>query len=406
MAAVEEREKQLLNSIARQSIGNDLDLSDVDAAILRVQSHREVRQERLEQVKNEPESEAIRKAREGYETAFRELTRVRQEAQGHASQAESLMRQGNELMGTVDRARSAGIIDPKRAAQNWCPRTLEWAQERGCVEKPAGADTESSVTIEELEAQANRYLEAGQEAETARSRSESRLEGLEAVWEDTSKAYAEAVRASRGDTSVLEREVTLLEQCESRLRAYEDTSKALTHERRVHEANLSQQEEQRKEVETLRKKSEKELYYLDDVFADVIKAVVGSSVDASVKIDGNGLHLHATKQGELSGAALETVKTLAFDLAGVIAGMEGKCFHPRFLIHDGPREADMARVIYERFFVYAVDRLESLFSGGANFQYILTTTTAPPKRMQESSEWLIGKLNSRNKADRLLCEDI
>lgn len=26
---------------------------------------------------------------------------------------------------------------------------------------------------------------------------------------------------------------------------------------------------------------------------------------------------------------------------------------PRFLIHNSPREADMARVIYERFFLYA-----------------------------------------------------
>jgi hypothetical protein len=72
--------------------------------------------------------------------------------------------------------------------------------------------------------------------------------------------------------------------------------------------------------------------------------------------------------------------------------------HPRFLIHDGPREGDMARVIYERFFIYVVE-LEKVFPSGddANFQYLITTTTPPPKSMRQSSAgsstrcWIPGK---------------
>jgi hypothetical protein len=68
----------------------------------------------------------------------------------------------------------------------------------------------------------------------------------------------------------------------------------------------------------------------------------------------------------------------------------------------------MARVIYEKFFLYVVDRLEASFpdKNQINFQYILTTTTSPPEHMQEDSEWLIAKLSSRTKADRLLCENV
>ncbi len=406
LAAVEERERHLLSGIAKQALGRDLDLVDPDAAGIVLQSHREVRQERLDQLEREPESAATRTARVAYEAAFSELTRVREQSKGYASRHESLTRQGNELMGTVDRAKSAGIVDPKRSMQGWCPRTIEWAQDHGCAEKPADADKQSSVTIKELEEQANGYLEEAEQAETEKNRCESRLEMLEAVVADKSKQYAEVVRASRQDTSKLQREVTLLDQCTTRLNAYKETAKGLARERESHETRLSQQDKRRKEIETLRKEAEKGLGYFNGVFSDVIKAVVGASVDAWVQIDGNGMHLHATKQGELSGAALETVKTLAFDLAGVIAGIEGKCLHPRFLIHDGPREADMARVIYERFFIYAVDRLETPFRNGANFQYILTTTTAPPKGMQDGSDWLIQKLSSRNRADRLLCEDV
>jgi hypothetical protein len=57
---------------------------------------------------------------------------------------------------------------------------------------------------------------------------------------------------------------------------------------------------------------------------------------------------------------MDTIKTLVFDLAAVVSSIEGRGDHPRFLIHDGPREGNMARVIYGRFFLYAVE-LEATF---------------------------------------------
>lgn len=68
---------------------------------------------------------------------------------------------------------------------------------------------------------------------------------------------------------------------------------------------------------------------------------------------------------------------------------------------------DMARIIYERFFLYAAE-LEKAFPtpDDASFQYILTTTTHPPKSMREGSRWLLlPVLNSLNKDTRLLGVD-
>jgi hypothetical protein len=66
----------------------------------------------------------------------------------------------------------------------------------------------------------------------------------------------------------------------------------------------------------------------------------------------------------------------------------------------------MARVIYERFFLYARRIEDSLPPEEATFQYILTTTTHPPSDMQEGSKWLLGeKLSGKTKAGRLLLED-
>jgi len=132
-----------------------------------------------------------------------------------------------------------------------------------------------------------------------------------------------------------------------------------------------------------------------------------SSARRASKITCSSLATFGSRKGELSGAALDTIKTLAFDLAAVVSSIEGRGEHPRFLIHDGPREGDMARVIYERFFLYAAE-LEAAFPSRdeANFQYLITTTTPPPKSMRQGSRWLLEPvLDSRKKDKRLLQED-
>ena len=63
---------------------------------------------------------------------------------------------------------------------------------------------------------------------------------------------------------------------------------------------------------------------------------------------------------ELSSAALETLKILCFDLAALVSGIEGRCLHPRFLLHDSPREADMDAELYHRIFLLAGE-LEAAF---------------------------------------------
>ena len=77
-----------------------------------------------------------------------------------------------------------------------------------------------------------------------------------------------------------------------------------------------------------------------------------------------------------------------------------------FLIHDGPREGDMARVIYGRFFRYAVELERLQIAGRCEFQYLITTTTPPPKDMLQGSRWMLDPvLDSRHWDKRLLKED-
>ena len=159
-------------------------------------------------------------------------------------------------------------------------------------------------------------------------------------------------------------------------------------------------------VEALRKAHEGAEKRLSDAFGDAVRAAMGGKVEPTATLGERGFILSVKRKGELSGAALETIKVLAFDLAALVLSMEGVGHHPRFLIHDGPREADMARVIYERFFLYS-QKLEQCFedTDQANFQYIITTTTHPPKTMREGSKWLRMSLNTTKTDERFLKED-
>lgn len=57
--------------------------------------------------------------------------------------------------------------------------------------------------------------------------------------------------------------------------------------------------------------------------------------------------------------------------------------HPGFLVHDCPREADMSERLYREFFLAAAEAAKQLGKDGAvPFQFIVTTTSAPPLELQ------------------------
>jgi len=85
----------------------------------------------------------------------------------------------------------------------------------------------------------------------------------------------------------------------------------------------------------------------------------------------------------------------------MLLSAEGYGNHPRFLIHDSPREADMQKDIYQRFFLYMRELEKKSPKSGPNFQYIITTTEPPPEELQ-LKPWLIAKLDASKAEGRLL----
>lgn len=157
----------------------------------------------------------------------------------------------------------------------------------------------------------------------------------------------------------------------------------------------------------LREQQNQALSNFNEAFARVTKAILGSEVNATVQFRGRQIEPKLNHRGDLTSAAIETVKILAFDLAALISSVEGRGLHPRFLLHDGPREADMAADLYQKLFLLARE-VELAFGAdrAPNFQYIITTTEPPPEDLQKDP-WLVSPvLDASVKTGRLLGEDL
>jgi hypothetical protein len=218
---------------------------------------------------------------------------------------------------------------------------------------------------------------------------------------------ADAYRAYLTATTAFEEERSRLIAEEARLRegerlvtdAQEAWQRSADHAEAV--ARLGREiEESYRRQELLRQEGQDALSRFSITFDYVVRAIIGDEVTARGEASGRNLSLVVDHQGERESAALETVKLLAFDLAAMTDSIQGRGHFPRFLVHDGPREADMAVGVYERLFLYA-RRLEDCFDHEPGFQYIITSTTQPPEQFLQEP-WLRLKLAGVPAEERLL----
>lgn len=120
---------------------------------------------------------------------------------------------------------------------------------------------------------------------------------------------------------------------------------------------------------------------------DRLKAVTALVAQALLGEPGHGRFLPESdfKPFDLAvgGEAYQVLEVLLGDLTCLLdAATSNDSNHPGFLVHDCPREADMSALLYKNFLMTALDANKQLATGeGAPFQYIVTTTSAPPAEL-------------------------
>lgn len=162
-------------------------------------------------------------------------------------------------------------------------------------------------------------------------------------------------------------------------------------------------EQSREKQQALRMQRARAVGELSRRFDYVVRAFLGDEVNAELT-DGRVIDLSIRLRGERQSAALAVIKTLALDLAALTHAVEGKAHFPLFLLHDGPRAADVADDVYARLFHYVL-LLEDCFEEEPAFQYIVTTTTKPPTHVRKKP-WLRLKLGGGSPEERLLGVDL
>lgn len=141
-------------------------------------------------------------------------------------------------------------------------------------------------------------------------------------------------------------------------------------------------------------------------FDALVRELLGNGAKGTVTNDGDGIHLGVEYGGDRTAAAINSMKVLLFDLAALLRSVEGKTHLPALVVHDSPRESDLGLSIYDRVF-HLICTIENETKSPAlpPFQYIVTTTTRPPRSVAVKP-WLILELAGTPASQRLLKHDL
>jgi hypothetical protein len=300
-----------------------------------------------------------------------------------------------------------GIENPARMEDNMCPNTLGCALKNGCVDPPPGASLETEINLGEILSQVDDLARLKKDQERQLNELQTEQSRLAKLVISTFTTYSTEKTRIENETLDLRGWQRRLDSASGLVDSADESEKAASAVRKSLNDAIGVRDKIKGTVEELRRDHAVIEQTFSYAFADTVRAAMGGKVEPSIKTTDKGFTLSVKRNAELSGAALETIKVISFDLAAMILSIEGTGHHPRFLIHDGPREADLARLIYERFFLYA-RKLEQSFddSDNASFQYIITTTTAPPKDMREPNHWLRMTLDTAKTEERFLRQDL
>jgi hypothetical protein len=139
-------------------------------------------------------------------------------------------------------------------------------------------------------------------------------------------------------------------------------------------------------------------------FEQVLCFLLGPETSGHIEFDDDGAIVPIAESREpMSSGAIDALTVVALDLAAMLWSVTGHGHHPRLVIHDSPKVADMAPALYAPIFDLAA-QAEDDANGTPTFQYILTTTEPPPKKYLET-ERIVLTLDASQSEGRLFKRD-
>lgn len=313
--------------------------------------------------------------------------------------------------GEAERYRSEaniGEIDISQGGVRVCPVcrvSIDEVKAKGCgislerCDLPAirAATAEKQKKAAELDSEASAAEHGAKHIEALIQQLELRKQALEAEAKVADAASSAAQAAAKAVQDRVYRARRTLDDVRS-LREREATTKPTP-------PGTAELEAVRAQLDAGRTRARVAIRTLEKRYQGIMAAWLPEGVVGTIKLDGNGLKVDAefSGRGEVSTAALDSLKIVAFDLAALHMAVEGKADLPAFLVHDSPREADLDGQLYARLFSLVHQWEEE--AEAPCFQYIVTTTTAPPKELQ-GDNYVRLAMTSTPAEERLLRMDL
>lgn len=142
------------------------------------------------------------------------------------------------------------------------------------------------------------------------------------------------------------------------------------------------------------------------VFGLIAQGVLSQGYGGHVHIKDGDLKFDLSDSGGLAGEAMETLSVLFADITSMLDTAFNGGAHPGFLLHDSPREADLAIGIYHKLFRFMAELQHWCEeTGEAPYQYIVTTTSPPPSEMGDSG-FIALELSAARAEDMLFKKDL
>jgi hypothetical protein len=393
------------------ALGKDLPLTSTplfaSAARAELDARREDLRKRTEVLKAGDQREQLQAAVEAASKKEGELKQKLTDVQERLDGVQGVV---GELAGTQQSGLLAALPPPR----GFCNVPLRVAREHNCplvVNHPAdlaakrsevAAKNSEQVAVEELAAE--RRIVAALQQE--KSRIEREIEAAERTTKNARRNFLSANTAYTDATSKLRDEGSKLHRIGELIDGAEGAAKDAASKADSIKQLAKDIEESYAHQMKIREAQETAIGLFSARFDYVVRALIGDHVLGRVDTSGRSLALTVEEHGERDSTFIATMKVLSFDLAAVLASIEGHGAFPRFLVHDGPREADMAPDVYERLFLLA-EEVEKCFKGEPAFQYIVTTTTTPPEKfIKRDAPWLRLQLSGLPAQERLLRQDL
>ena len=322
-----------------------------------------------------------------------ELEKQRDAVQEKVNDAEASIRSCRNLITYFDEQITQYEKDPLRQFAK-CQADPCWIREKA---KQTASDPATDHHLADLR---ENLSEQNQKLEVAKREQKLQQKTLDDAIEQVKSERASLAAVLSG----IDESIGRVKGFESDAQTYQSLATSVARKTKSLTAADGEIESSLKTQDLVRSRQRDTINLVSDTYEQVLQRIFGTDAKGRIQVDGNGLQPVPDKSLAPEGAAISVMASvLALDITCVAASITGLGHHPRFLMHDSPREGDMEGPLFGKLFKI-VHELESLFADGKpSFQYIVTTTTPPPPQFaDENGPFVCLTLDARIDNEKLL----